>query len=278
MAATRMLSYVEKDTFVHHLSGLTKLIFFLAWCITSAMTYDTRILLVMIAISLVLFVISKTQWKQIAGVFKFILLMMIINVIAIFLLSPYQGCEIYHSKTVLAPFFAGHDITAEELFYLFNVVIKYFTVAPSIFIFLVTTNPSEFASSMNLIGVPYTVSYAISIALRYIPDVQDDYHRIKNAQEARGIEMNAANAKLSERIRRTSAIIFPLLFSTMEEIDVVSNAMELRGFGKKKKRTWYARKKLTKADYISIAATLAFMVFALWFTYRDGSRFYNPFA
>lgn len=278
MAATRMLSYVEKDTFVHHLSGLTKLFFFLAWCITSAMTYDTRILLVMIAVSLVLFVISKTQWKQIAGVFKFILLMMIINVIAIFLLSPYQGCEIYHSKTVLTPFFAGHDITAEELFYLFNVVIKYFTVAPSIFIFLVTTNPSEFASSMNLIGVPYTVSYAISIALRYIPDVQDDYHRIKNAQEARGIEMNAANAKLSERIRRTSAIIFPLLFSTMEEIDVVSNAMELRGFGKKKKRTWYARKKLTKADYISIAATLAFMVFALWFTYRDGSRFYNPFV
>lgn len=278
MARTRMLSYVDKGTWVHRLSGLTKLIFFLAWCITSAMTYDTRILLAMIAISLVLFVMSKTTWRQIAGVFKFILLMMIINVIAIFLLSPYQGCEIYNSKTVICPLFAGHDLTQEELFYLFNVVIKYFTVAPSIFIFLVTTNPSEFAASMNMVGVPYTVSYAISIALRYIPDVQDDYHRIHNAQEARGIEMDAREAKLSERIRRTSSIIFPLLFSTMEQIDVVSNAMELRGFGKKKKRTWYAHKKLSTADYVCITLTVAFCVFALWFTYRDGSRFYNPFV
>ncbi|CDO02826.1 ABC-type cobalt transport system, permease component CbiQ [Oceanobacillus picturae] len=31
----------------------------------------------------------------------------------------------------------------------------------------------------------------------------------------------------------------PLIFSSLERIEVISNAMELRGFGKKKKRTWY---------------------------------------
>lgn len=272
----QVLSYVDKGTWLHRLSGVTKLLFFLLWCVTSALTYDTRVLLIMIAISFALFAMSKTQWKQVGSVFKFILLMMVINVIAIFLLSPYQGCQIYHSRTVIAAGFPGHQVTAEELFYLFNVVIKYFTVTPAIFIFLVTTNPSEFAASLNLIGVPYTVSYSISIALRYIPDVQDDYRRIHNAQQARGIDMSS-KASLTERIKRTSAIIFPLLFSTMERIDVVSNAMELRGFGKKKHRTWYAAKKLGAADYISFALTVAFCVFALVFTFYDGSRFYNPF-
>ena len=55
----------------------------------------------------------------------------------------------------------------------------------------------------------------------------------------------SGKAKLMDRIKHTSAIIFPLLFSTMERIDVVSNAMELRGFGKNKKRSWYSAKKLT---------------------------------
>ncbi len=277
MAKSRLLSYTPKDTWLHKLSGFTKLVFFLAWCITSALTYDTRILLLMIAVSITLFVMSKTEWKQVGSVFKFILLMMVINVIAIFIMSPYQGTEIYGTKTVLAPLFAGHDLTAEELFYLFNVVIKYFAVTPAIFIFLVTTNPSEFASSLNMVGVPYTIAYSVAIALRYIPDVQDDYLRIKNAQEARGIEMSG-KAKLMDRIKHTAAIIFPLLFSTMERIDVVSNAMELRGFGKHKKRTWYAHKKLERADYLCIAVTVIFSVAALWFTFYDGTRFYNPFV
>lgn len=273
---TKLLSYEEKNTWLHRLSGITKLVFFILWCVLSAMTYDTRILLIMIAVSITLFVMSKTTWKQVSTVFKAVMFFMILNVIAIFLLSPYQGCTIYHSRTLVCHFFAGHDITQEELFYLFNVVIKYFTITPAIFIFMVTTDPSEFAASMNMVGIPYTAAYSVSIALRYIPDVQSDYRRIKNAQEARGIEMSG-KAKLSERISRTSSIIFPLLFSSMDRIDVVSNAMELRGFGKKKKRTWYAQKKLERADYIVLIVSVAFTIWGLWFTFHDGSRFYNPF-
>ena len=32
-------------------------------------------------------------------------------------------------------------------------------------IFIFTTHPSEFASSLNKIGIPYKISYAINIAL-----------------------------------------------------------------------------------------------------------------
>lgn len=273
----RMLSYTEKNTWIHRLSGFTKLVFFLLWCITSAMTYDTRILLVMIAISLVTFAISKTEWKQVVSVFKLVMFFMILNVVASFIMSPYTGCDIYGSRTVIASFIPGHDITKEELFYLFNVVIKYFTVTPSIFIFLVTTDPSEFAASLNSVGVPYSIAYSVAIALRYIPDVQDDFFRIRNAQEARGIEMSA-KANLKDRIVRTASIIFPLLFSSMDRIEVVSNAMELRGFGKLKKRTWYAYKKLRRNDYIVIVCTVLFCVGAMVLTFHDGERFYNPFV
>ena len=168
-------------------------------------------------------------------------------------------------------------MTKEQLFYELNVIIKYFTVIPAVFMFLVTTNPSEFAASLNRVGVNYNVGYAISIALRYIPDVQGEFTKIRNAQAARGIEMSG-KASLLNRIKNTSSIIFPLIFSSMDRIDVVSNAMELRGYGKHKKRTWYMAKKLERNDYLVIAFTLVFTVVALWITFSDGSRFYNPFG
>ena len=272
----RVLTYEEKNTFIHQLCGVTKLIFFLAWSITSMMTYDTRILLIMFVISLVLYRISKTKWSQIGPIFKFILFFLTINLIAIFFFSPSQGTKIYGTDTFLFHVIGPYEMNAEQLFYEFNVLLKYMTVVPAVFIFIITTNPSEFAASLNRVGISYKVGYSIAIALRYIPDVQDDFKKIQNAQAARGIEMSK-KASLGYRIKNTAAIMFPLVFSSMDRIDVVSNAMELRGFGKQKKRTWYMGKKLQVADYAVIIITLVLAVVALGITYADGNRFYNPF-
>ena len=171
----------------------------------------------------------------------------------------------------------NYTITTEQLFYEFNIMIKYFTVIPAVLMFILTTNPSEFAASMNKIGVSYKISYSIAIALRYIPDVQADFTKIKHAQEARGIEMSSKSG-LMDRIKSMSAILFPLIFTSMDRIDVISNAMELRGFGKNRKRTWYSGKKLTGKDITVIVVVLVFAVVSLLITFSDGSRFYNPFV
>ncbi len=274
--AGRILTYEEKDTWIHRLGGATKMIFFLLWSITGMLTYDTRVLLVMLAVSLVIFKVSKTEWRQVGTVFLFILFFLCLNLLAVFIFSPNQGTEVYGTKTVLVTLFGEHNITKEQLFYEFNILLKYFTVTPVVLMFIVTTNPSEFAASLNKLGISYNIGYAIAIALRYVPDVQADFTKIKHAQEARGIEMSSKTS-LWERMRKMSMIIFPLLFSSMDRIDVVSNAMELRGFGKHKKRTWYMEKKLTKSDYLTIGFVVVFMVAALCVTFADGSRFYNPF-
>ncbi len=273
----RLISYEKKDTFIHGLSGFTKLFFFIVWCMVSALTFDTRILLIMVVFGAFIYVASGTKWRQVSGIFKAVMFFMAINLICIFFFAPYQGTEIYGTRTDLLHLFGNYNVTAEQLFYEFNVLIKYFTVIPAVFIFLVTTDPSELAASINGVGVPYSISYSVAIALRYIPDIQDEFRRIKNAQEARGIEMSG-KAPLIERIKHTASIIFPVLFSTMDRIDVVSNAMELRGFGKKKKRTWYSKKKLTVYDIGVIVGIVVFAIAAMIVTYHDGNRFYNPFV
>lgn len=273
---SRLLTYAAKDTWIHRLSGVTKLVFFLLWSVVGMLTYDTRVLIAMLAVSLVIFKISRTEWKQVGTIFKFILFFLCLNLLTVFAISPYQGTEVYGSRTDIVHLFWQYTLTKEQLFYEFNIMLKYFTVIPVVLMFIVTTNPSEFAASLNRIGVSYRVGYAVAIALRYVPDVQSDFTKIKHAQEARGIEMSS-KASLWVRLKNMSTIIFPLIFSSMDRIDVVSNAMELRGFGKYEKRTWYSGKALEKKDYLSMAAVTVFCVAALVVTFADGSRFYNPF-
>ncbi|MDD3140808.1 MAG: energy-coupling factor transporter transmembrane component T [Lachnospiraceae bacterium] len=272
----QLLTYSYKDTWIHRLCGVTKMIFFILWSVVGMVTYDTRVLAFMLIFSVAMFAMSKTDFKQVATVFIIIGMFLTINVIAIFFFSPYEGVKIYGSQTEILHLFGRYSFTREQLFYEFNVVLKYFTVIPVALMFIVTTNPSEFAASLNKLKVPYSVGYAVAIALRYIPDVQKDFSEIKQAQEARGIDMSK-NAKLPTRLRSIIAILFPLIFSSLERIDVVTNAMELRGFGKHKNRTWYSARKFQMSDYLSVAFVIIFSVVALIVTFYDGSRFYNPF-
>lgn len=273
---SNFIKYHHQDTWIHRLSGVTKLVFFLAWSILGMITYDTRVLVAMCICSAILFVCSKTDVKQVSTVISIISFFLVMNVIAIFLFSPFEGTKIYGTRTDLFPLIGPYVVTKEQLFYEFNVILKYFTVIPAALIFLTSTDPSEFAASLNKIGVSYNIGYAISIALRYIPDVQSEFHDIKTAQQARGIDMSS-NESLRVRIKKLLVIIFPLIFSSMERIDVVSNAMELRGFGKYRKRTWYSGKKATKMDVVCIVGIALFVVLALLVTFQNGSRFYNPF-
>ena len=272
----KMLSYEDKGTWVHNLCGVTKLVFFILWMLTAMICYDIRVLLVMVVVSALIFITSKTSFDQVRGVFSLIIVFLTINLIAIFLFAPEHGVELYGTKHVLCQLSNRYVVTKEQLFYEAHVFIKYLVIVPSVFTFLVTTNPSEFAASLNRVGVGYKGGYSLALALRYIPDVQSDFAKIKNSQAARGIEMSK-KASLMDRIKHTAAIIFPLIFTSMDRIDVVSNAMELRCFGKNQKRTWYMGRPLKAIDYIVITATIVSMVVALTITFSNGSRFYNPF-
>lgn len=272
----KMLTYEDKGTWIHNLCGVTKLIFFLVWTITAMICYDIRVLLVMVVISMLVFVSSKTSFSQVKGVFFFVLAFLLINLFAIFLFAPLHGSEIYGTCHELFRITNRYIVTSEQLFYEAHVFTKYIVIVPSVFTFLVTTNPSEFAASLNRIGVSYKGGYSLALALRYIPDIQSDFSKIRNSQAARGIEMSS-KASLIDRIKHTAAIIFPLIFTSMDRIDVVANAMELRCFGKHKKRTWYMGRPLKKNDYIVIILSILAMVVALSITFSGGTRFYNPF-
>ena len=273
---TNLFNYIDRPSPIHRLTGASKLFCLILWSLAAMSGFHTPLLIALTLASVVLFKLSKIRVKDISFMLGATMIFLVLNNLLIYLFSPEHGVEIYGSRTVLLEGIGRYTLTAEQLFYHLNVVLKYTCTIPIVLLFVCTTDPSEFAASLNRVGVSYRISYAVALALRYIPDIQREYHDIALAQQARGVEMSK-KARLTDRLRSVSKILIPLILSSMERIDTISNAMELRGFGKNPKRSWYSGRPFTRGDMAAMAVCVALMVLSLLLTVLNGSRFFNPF-
>lgn len=272
-----LFNYIDRPSVIHRLTGATKLLALLLWSLAAMSSFHTPLLAVLTVLALVLFRVSKIRIREIRFMLTFTFVFMLLNNLLIYLISPEHGVTIYGSRTVLCTIAGPYVITAEQLLYHLNVALKYTCTIPVVLLFVSTTNPSEFAASLNRIGVSYRISYAVALALRYIPDIQREYHDISLAQQARGVEMSK-KASLVNRLKSAAAILIPLILSSLARIETISNAMELRGFGKEKKRTWYSGRRFSKADILVIVLSVMLLGISLLLTALNGSRYYNPFV
>ena len=273
----KIFDYVERDNWVFNLSGVSKLICFMILSAAVMFTYDIRTILIVMVLSFWVLHVSGITFSQIKVMLWAVLLFLGMNFILTYLFNPTYGVEVYGTCHELFRFSSRYTVTLEQLLYQVTKFFKYGAVIPLGMLFLLTTNPSEFAASLNGIKVNYKACYALALTLRYFPDTIRNYNDIAIAQQSRGLDLSKKE-KLSVRIKNVMNICVPLIFSTMDRIDVISNAMDLRGFGKHKKRTWYAKRPMQRLDYvcIGISGSVLALVILISVFFNHG-RFWNPF-
>ncbi|MBQ0071209.1 MAG: energy-coupling factor transporter transmembrane protein EcfT, partial [Spirochaetales bacterium] len=171
-----LFNYIDRPSPIHRLTGATKLVVLLLWSLAAMTTFDTRLLAVMPILAFTFFGVSRIKFDDVKILFWFTFVFMLLNNLLIFLFPPEHGTEIYGTRTVLWSGIGRWTVTLEQLFYQLNVILKYLATIPVVILFVSTTDPSEFASSLNRIGVSYKISYSVALALRYIPDIQREYH------------------------------------------------------------------------------------------------------
>ena len=153
MAAKTVLNYLDRDSVVHKMTGTTKLAFFLLFTFASMITYNIWVLLGLFAVSLAAFKLSKIKYREVRFMMIFMLVFLLLNNVFIFLFDPNQGTNLYGTRHVLCHLLWRYDVTAEQMFYMLNISLKYFVALPVAILFISATNPSEFAASLNSIGI-----------------------------------------------------------------------------------------------------------------------------
>lgn len=264
------------STYFHRMDGIVKLFLFIFCMTLTFLFFDFRVLLILFIIGCIGLSIAKIPFRKILIVFSVIFTFSLLNSVMILLITPTHGSELTESYTAFLH--VGYaTITYETLFYAATLSLKYFTLLPFTLLFIYTTDPSEFVSSLSKLGIHYKITYAINIALRYIPDIQSEYKIIKHAQEARGVAFEKGEASLWVRMKNRVLIFWPLIIHSLERIDTVSNAMDLRGFGKKDKRTWFYTSKAKREDFIALFAGIFIFIVSVYLKLNVFQNFWYPF-
>lgn len=274
--ANSILGYVARSSPVHRLTGTAKLLLVITLVVAAAITFDVRLLLVLAAINIGLWIAARIRFSDMKVVITIIAAFMVLNNVMIYLFSPMYAAELFGTTHLIWDGPRHWDLTLEQLYYQSLVTLKYFAVLPAVLVFVGATPPSEFASSLNRVGVPYRFAYAVALALRFIPDVQREFTTISLAQQARGLDISR-KVSLGKRIKNVARILMPLLLSTFERIETIAASMELRGFGRNKTRTWFAARSMRTADIVVVIVGIAAIVAAVALLRHNGGRFYNPF-
>ena len=261
----------------HKMDGAVKLVLFVVWNVLAFMFMDLRVFVVMLAGGAAMLVYSGVPFRKMAFLFGLIVIFSVINGLFILLITPTFGTRLTGTDTPVIP--VGYAvINLETLFYVLTLSAKYLTLLPMTLLCLFTTMPSAFAASLNRVGVPYKIAYAVSIALRYIPDLIAEFRSTLHSMEARGMGISKEDGSIAKRLTNLSAVVVPVLQSALHRIDAVTNAMELRGFGAGKKRTWYSGGDMTAGDWVVIGTALVFLGFGIWLRSHGWNTFWYPFG
>jgi energy-coupling factor transport system permease protein len=235
-------------TFLDKLSGTTKVRLFLALVILLVATWDIRILFPVLVVALIGLISIKPNWKLVGGLMAFIIVINLFNLFLVWVVSPEYGNSIVGGSTLLFRFTDRYVITAETMWYFLVRFTKFVATFLVSLTFIQSITPSEMAAGLYSIKVPYKIATVVSIAFRYIPDITRDFSDIKVSMQARGVEIDPKRVGLIERLKQNVLILVPLIIVSFERVGNIANAMDLRGYGRGKKRTYYAEHEETAAD------------------------------
>ncbi len=125
---------------------------------------------------------------------------------------------------------------------------------------LFTTRHDDLVRGLVQAGLPYTAGLTITLALRYIPIAAGLYTTIRQAEEARGLDLERGN--IFRRVRQFVPILTALVIQSVRLSDHLAMAMTVRGLGSGP-RTERRVLHMTGRDWLAaaiIAAALATLI------------------
>lgn len=114
-----------------------------------------------------------------------------------------------------------------------------------------TTRISQLIAALSALHLPLFVIIPLSVMLRFIPTVQEEWDGVRKAMAFRGISLEPG-AVIRAPFKTIEYILIPLLFSCISVMDELASASLARGLDADRKRTSYETVKMRFPDYIII--------------------------
>ena len=256
MASMTFGRYTFRDTYVHHLDARNKIflmILFMVGIFFQFNMWSTSLILsgIYFIILLILMIISKVNFfslfKSLAGMWLFIIILM-----AIYIFIPNSN---YYLPVAFK--ISSLEVRWDAFCQTGYIVLRLILMISLTMVLTSTTKPMDmtyafewYMTPLKVVRFPaHEIAMTLSIALRFIPTLLDETERIMKAQASRGVDFNRGG--LFKRFGAVIALIIPLFVSALERSEELANAMIVRGYDPRAKRTRYRLLRFSWRDIIA---------------------------
>ena len=250
--------YIPGSSFIHKLDPRNKILIMILLMV--AIFWDVGMLRfpLYIVLSIFIYILLRISGISLKTIFKSLKPMMFM-MIFLFIINKFKYQEGYVLFTIpFLNFTLYLDSITQTLF----IIIRLALMLAVTTILTTTTKPLDmtyglewYMSPLKVIRFPaHEIAMTISIALRFIPTILEETERIIKAQKSRGVDLE--EGKLKEKIGAIISLLIPLLISSFQRSEELSDAMEARGYNPSAKRTRYRVLKFKISDLISSIVTI----------------------
>ncbi|HHW54654.1 MAG: energy-coupling factor transporter transmembrane component T [bacterium] len=122
-------------------------------------------------------------------------------------------------------------------------MLRFLNIIGASFLFVATTDPNRLAYALMEAGLPYRFGFMLITALRFIPLFQLELTQVRNAQLAKGIDLEGLSPR--KLLTAVKYLYLPLVISALSKVETLAISMENRAFGLYPSRTYLASQALT---------------------------------
>lgn len=219
------MQYYRADTLMHRMDALTKFLWIILLGVLGFTISDPLMLAVLVlALVFVTFVLGRLPVRMVLRMgFYFVPLSLAAGFFQMVIRS--------HGTTVLAHV-GPLAITSGGVQFGTVFGLRITLIAFASLIFVWTTDPRDLIVSIIYLRVPYRIAYAVFVALRFVPLLENEAAVIREAQSVRGVE------QVHGRIESLKRYVLPLLLSGIRKSENTAVAMDSRAFGAFTTRTY----------------------------------------
>jgi len=223
-----------KNTPIHNLDPRTKLYFAIIVTIISLIFVDIIPLLFLFLALIPLFIIGRIVGEWLTTLKSLTFLAIFIIIIDTFFISFNLGVAMS---------------------------IRLFALISAFSIFFLTVHPDDLSQGLIQMKVPFSIAFALSLAVRFVPTLANEAQNIREAQMVRGLELQKGN--IVQRVKNFIPIIIPLIILSIQRAMIVAESLESRGFGAQKRRTYLYPLKMKFIDYLTIVMLTFILIFII---------------
>ncbi len=240
--------YEPKYTLIHRLDPRTKLLMLLAMFVI-ALVPRTIPHAVGVVMLVAICVTVGRSWGAVARIRVFLLIITVFTIV-IWGIIP-------RGEEILWLFLRRDSI-------IFGVVtaIKIDAILVAGIVFLSTTRNEEVTIGLVRLGVPYAMCFAFSTALRLVPTFAHTGATVVEAQRSRGLNLDTGS--VWSRMKSYIPLMAPIFLVSIRNANLMAMALEARGFGAGKQRTFYIQLRMHRRDWVALTLSAAILAASIY--------------